>query len=284
VIRCCLHMPNLRVKATALSFIMLIVVISLVSCARKKPSALIPMSSIQSAFLHQQGCLVIINCTSAEIFRFNPKLASTKLPPCSTFKIWNTLIGCETGEVSSAEAPFYTWDGVTRSLPEWNRDQTLSQAFQASCVPAFQALARRIGAQRMRQWVGKLKYGDCDTSAGVDVFWLPARDRKTLLITPDEQTQMIYKLLTEKLPCSEKSRILLKDLMLFKKTELGALYGKTGTGSDESGQHNICWFVGFYETGGEQYAFACVLIGGTDQSGRDTRALIQNLLETNHLL
>jgi beta-lactamase class D len=123
----------------------------------------------------------------------------------STFKIWNTLIGLENGIISSAEDAFYKWDGETRSIPEWNKDLTLKEAFQGSCVPAFQNLARKIGPQRMRLWIEKIDYGDHNISSGVDVFWLPAIGRKSLLISPEEQAKLIYRLVLGKLFFRESS-------------------------------------------------------------------------------
>jgi len=39
-------------------------------------------------------------------------------------------------------------------------------------VPAYQILARQIGAERMKQYLEQIDYGTKDTSAGIDVFWL----------------------------------------------------------------------------------------------------------------
>ena len=113
------------------------------------------------------------------------------MAPCSTFKIWNTLIGIESGIISSPDQPFYQWDGEKRSISAWNRDLTLREAFQASCVPAFQNLARQIESERMQYWLDRIEYGDRDTSAGIDVFWLPSKGRKTILISPTEQAQLV---------------------------------------------------------------------------------------------
>jgi len=274
----------MKLKEIACLLLATLLAISLTSCDRSHPPTFIPEKAIESAFAHRPGCLVVIKCATAETYRYNPRLSAAKFPPCSTFKIWNTLIGSETGAITAADAPFYTWDGVTRAMPEWNSNLTVRQAFQVSCVPAFQALARKIGTVRMQTWLDKLGYGNRDISSGIDAFWLPERGRKTLLITPDEQAAMLAKLVTGKLPCSEKSRAVLKEVMLVKKTDLGALYGKTGTGADDTGTHNICWFVGVVERQGEQYAFACLLLGDTSQTGRDTRALVQQLLETHQWL
>ncbi len=185
----------------------------------------IPDKSAQAVFADRKGTLVIIDCSSEATSIFHPEASSAKLPPCSTFKIWNTLIGLENGIISSSEDGFYQWDGKTRVIPEWNKDLTLQEAFRVSCVPAFQILARKIGPKRMRSWIDKIDYGDRDISSGVDVFWLPAAGRKTLLISTEEQAKMIYRLVSGKLPFSEKAQAVLKNIMAVKKTDHGVLYG-----------------------------------------------------------
>ena len=69
--------------------------------------------------------------------------------PASTFKIPNSLIALETGVVADTDNEVFKWDGVKRSIENWNRDHTLSSAFAASAVPVYQDIARRIGAERM---------------------------------------------------------------------------------------------------------------------------------------
>ena len=77
--------------------------------------------------------------------------------PASTFKIVNSLIGLQTGRVRDS-ATVIPWDGVTRSIPEWNKDLSMNQAFHASAVPWFQELARRIGKDTMQKWLDTLRY------------------------------------------------------------------------------------------------------------------------------
>ena len=101
-------------------------------------------SIIRNAFAGREGALVIIDCSSGANSDFRPNASAERVAPCSTFKIWNALIGLESGIIASADEAFYRWDGQTRAIPAWNKDLTLQEAFQASCVPAFQALARQI--------------------------------------------------------------------------------------------------------------------------------------------
>ncbi len=243
----------------------------------------IPESLVNSAFAGRRGAFVLIDCSSGAISAFRPEASSEKLAPCSTFKIWNTLIGLEIGILSIAEGAFYLWDGEIRPIPEWNRNLTLKEAFRASCVPAFQNLARQIGPRRMQSWINQIDYGDGDLSAGIDVFWLPAAGRKMILISPKEQAELIGKLVSRKLPFSAKSLAALKDIMLIKRTDHGVLYGKTGSGADDYGTYALGWFVGNVESQGRTYAFACAA-KGNNVMGKDARTIVEKVLEGQGLL
>lgn len=234
----------------------------------------LPEIAFTKAFEGHQGALVLIDCKSGEAERYNPDLCARKLPPCSTFKIWNTAIGLETGILTSADQPFFKWDGERRLIKDWNQDLTLRQAYAFSCVPAYQALARKIGPARMDGWIHKLGYGNEDTSSGNDVFWLPAPDRKPILISPDEQADLIRRLVNGDLPFSKSTLAILKDIMTAK---TGTLFGKTGTGGAGKDTPAVGWFVGYVVSENSTVAFACVLTG-KDATGKNARALVEKLL------
>ncbi len=246
-------------------------------------AAPVPEVVIRDAFGGREGSLVIIDCASGATTTFGPRFAAERVAPCSTFKIWNALIGLETGIISRPDQPFYEWDGQERPIADWNKDLTLGEAFRASCVPAFQALARKISPERMRDWIAKIEYGDRDISAGVDVFWLPSGNRKTILISPAEQAQLMYRLVTGSLPFSSASRAVLKDLMTARQTEKGTLFGKTGSGADGRGRYVLGWYVGHVQSGGDARAFACE-VRGEDVTGKDARAIVETLLERQGFL
>lgn len=239
--------------------------------------------AIKEAFDGHDGALVVLDKAGETLLRYNEHGCDEKLPPCSTFKIWNAAIGLETGIVSDPDAPFWKWDGRKYWLDAWNRDQTLRSAFTVSCVPAYQSLARKIGRDRMTEYLRKLSYGNEDISSGLDVFWLPAPGRKSLVISPVEQAALIGRLIDGKLPFSSHTLIVLKDIMKTKQTEHGILYGKTGTEKDGSGQFNICWFVGYIESHGNTYPFAC-LIKAKGLTGKDARATVEKIFSEAKLL
>lgn len=240
-------------------------------------------AAVKEAFGPREGALVIKDVQSGETFRFNPKLAEKKLPPCSTFKIWNTAIGLETGKIAGADDPFWKWDGQKYEIEAWNADQTLRSAFAASCVPAYQALARKIGQETMDTWLAKIGYGDRNTSSGIDVFWLPAPGRKPLLISVDEQADLMVRLAKDGAGFSQRTREVLKDVMTARKSPRGTLYGKTGTSSRDESGNRIGWYVGYFESGGNTCAFASLIVG-PDVMGKDARAVVERVFEQQKLL
>jgi len=223
---------------------------------------------------------LMVNRSSGEVINADSALSAVRFSPCSTFKIYNTLIGLELGLIQDADAPWYKWDGVQRYLEAWNHDLTLREAFRVSAVPAFQILARQIGNERMKKYIDLIDYGNKDISSGIDTFWLG----NSIKISADEQVALLNKLLDGKLPFSQKNIAILKDIMEVEKTEKGVLYGKTGSRIDDQGKGILGWFVGFLEHGNTTYVFACNIAGGENPSGKVARSIVENLLESKDLL
>lgn len=234
--------------------------------------------TVRRIFGTRTGTLVMIDCATRQEFAYDKPLSEQRLPPCSTFKIWNSLLGLKLGLIQRAEQPFYAWDGVKRAYPGWNRDLSLEQAFRVSCVPAYRALARKIGTRRMGTFITNIGYGDRDTTAGLDCFWLPAADRKTILISAREQARLLLRLLRGELPFAQRHITLLRHMMRFSATEKATLYGKTGSGTLAGSPHNLGWYVGLVESRGRRLAFACAILG-KGQSGQDARQAVVHILK-----
>ncbi len=232
----------------------------------------------QSLFGDYDTALVIYNRSTGAVINANPKLSAHRFPPCSTFKIYNTLIGLELGLLKEPDEPWYKWDGVHRDIDGWNRDLTLREAFRVSAVPAFQILARQVGPEKMKKYIDQIGYGSRDISAGIDIFWLPKRGRTSILISADEQVDLLNKLLDGKLPFNKNNVAILKDIMQASKTEKGTLYGKTGSGM------GVGWYVGFLESNETTYVFACNITGGQDPSGKVARTIVENKFKSMGIL
>ena len=74
-----------------------------------------------------KGCFLLYDVKNDLYQIYNSNRCEQGFLPASTFKILNSLIGLETG-VITGEDMVIPWDGVTRSVEEWNRDHTLATA------------------------------------------------------------------------------------------------------------------------------------------------------------
>jgi len=124
------------------------------------------------------GCFGLYNNATNEFTFYNKKrFTDSSFLPASTFKIVNSLIGLQTGVISS-DSMIIKWDGVKRNVEEWNKDLSMYEAFRVSAVPYYQEVARRIGKDRMEYWMDTVNYGagPKDTAfrirTAIDSFWL----------------------------------------------------------------------------------------------------------------
>ena len=74
--------------------------------------------------------------------------------------------------------------GKPATTPPGTGTRTCGRRSGCRACRRFQELARKLGAGRMQEWIDTIGYGDRDTSAGVDLFWLPAPGHKSILISP----------------------------------------------------------------------------------------------------
>lgn len=250
----------------------------------------VTVESMQAAFGEVEGAFVLRDCATGEELVFAEETADTAFGPCSTFKIWNSLVGLEEGIIADSQAPFWTWDGEERNFPGWNENQTWRSAFAVSCVPAFQELARKIGEERMQAWLEKLDYGNLDQCGRPDAFWLPRSGQKTIMISARQQAELLCRLITGELPVRAESVAQLTDVMKLEMTERGTLYGKTGSGlrgtmdgPASDADFDMGWLVGFVESGGKKYTYACLVLGPGLRS-LDARRVAQEILSTGGLL
>ena len=196
------------------------------------------------------GAVLVYDLRQDTYAGFNPDRWSKGYLPASTFKIPNSLIGLETGVLSGPEMIF-EWDGQKRQLAIWEKDMSLKDAFHDSCVPCYQEVARKIGPDRMNEYLQLFEYGNMDVHAeNIDLFWLQGKSR----ITQYQQIEFLTKLYQESLPLSAQTMQTFKNMMVREETEDYRLSGKTGWAIREG--FNIGWFVGYLEKGEETYLFA----------------------------
>ena len=194
-----------------------------------------------------EGSIIIYDLNGNIFYRHNLERNQTAFLPASTYKIPNSLIALETGVIQS-DVDVLTWDGIERDLPQWNQDLNLRLAFKYSAVWFYQILARRIGHQKMQDYVSKIKYGNQNIGAAADIdnFWLSGE----LRITPQQQINFLRRLYQNELPFTQKNIDLVKDIAIAEQTSDYILRAKTGL-TDEIG-----WYVGYLEQNDNVYFFA----------------------------
>lgn len=203
------------------------------------------------------GSFVMYDPQKNEYQLYNQSQFKQTFSPASTFKICNSLIGLETGVIKD-ENFVIEWDGVVRERSNWNSSQDLKTAIKNSTVWYYQELARRVGGKQMKYWLDKSKYGNADTTGGIDLFWLTGG----LRISPEQQIDFLKRLHDNQLPFSQRSMDIVKKIMVKKDTLDYVIRGKTGFSSDET--NFTGWYVGYIESRGKVYYFAnCIQTNDT---------------------
>src|SRR5258706_12756735 len=106
------------------------------------------------------GCFALMDNGTGKFTIYNlARYRDSSFLPASTFKIVNSLIGLQTGKISS-DSMVIKWDGIKRRVDDWNRDLNMYTAFRVSAVNYYQEVARRIGRGTMQLWLGFLSYGE----------------------------------------------------------------------------------------------------------------------------
>jgi len=195
------------------------------------------------------GSFLLYDMNNEIFYSNNEGRSLERFIPASTFKIPNSLIALETG-VLKDENEIIKWDGVKRSYDFWNKDHNLRSAIAVSAVWFYQELARRIGAERMKEYLDKFDYGNMDIDGGIDRFWLDGE----LRISPLEQIQFLLKFYKNELPISQKNSDIVKDIIIIEKTDSTILRAKTGWGARFDKQ--VGWYVGYFEYEDNIYFFA----------------------------
>lgn len=238
------------------------------------------------------GAFVLYDQKQNRYVRYNEARCRERFNPKSTFKIPNTLIGLESGVIRDQDFVI-AWDkqkypqsdwGQGYPFDHWAQDQTLRTAFRHSVVWYYRELALRVGKRRMQEWLAKFAYGNQKIGERVDGFWLDG----SLQISADEQIEFLKKFYAGRLPVSERTARIAKDVFLIEQTPTYKLSAKTGGGSKSgSGAGELIgWFVGYVERGGDDVTFFALNIDGANYAAiRDKRSELtkQILTELGYL-
>jgi beta-lactamase class D len=224
-------------------------------------------------FGDNKGCMIIYNITDDVYLMYNPLQCSKRFPPCSTFKIFNSLVALETG-VHKDENSLLKYDGSPQFLEEWKKDHTLASAMKDSVVWYYQKTAAMIGEKRMQEYLDKTGYGNRDMSGGLTTFWLGS----TLLISAEEQTAFLVKLVRNELPFGKHATDTVKKIMTLSSGKDFQFAGKTGS-SYKNKKWVLGWFVGFVKKDNKVWVFAANITGEENCDGKKAKTIVISVLK-----
>lgn len=218
-----------------------------------------------------EGSFLLYDLEKVIYYSNAPGRCRERFIPASTFKIPNSLIALETG-VLVDENEIIKWDGVKRSYDFWNKDHNLRSAIAVSAVWFYQELAKRIGPEKMQEYINKFNYGNMNIGGGIDKFWLDGE----LRISPLEQIDFLIRFYKNDLLISQKNIDIVKDIIIIEKTDSTILRAKTGWGKQ------IGWYVGYFEFNENIYFFANNIDITTDENAKAryliTKAIISEFI------
>jgi len=181
----------------------------------------------------------------------------TRFLPSSTFKIPNSLLAIDRGVASGPSQPYpgpnpnFLVDGKPFLPAACEGDLTLATAFQFSCVPVYQRIARRLGRAVYARAVRAMDYGNRRVDgAPLDSFWLEG----PFAISAHEQVRFLERLRRGALPVSRRAMRDVRSMMVLERDAGVVLRGKTGYVFSTS--PNVGWWVGWVASGRASWTFA----------------------------
>lgn len=190
--------------------------------------------------LHVSGSFILHDVGADHWVFIDSAQADVPSLPASSFKIFSSLYGLESGVVKDADELF-KWDGRDYGRPELNKDLTLRESMKVSAYWVHRDIARRAGANTLKHWMDTVGYGNADTTDGFDKAWVAGN----LRITPRQQVIFLERLLHGDLPFSARTVGIVKEMTMQEDTLGHRLHGKTGWALGPEGSTG--WFVGWVE-------------------------------------
>lgn len=203
--------------------------------------------------------------------------ATKRIPPESTYKIYDALLGLESG-IITPEHSSMTWNGDAFPFPSWEADQDLNSAMQNSVNWYFQAIDSQLGINRVQEFLNKIEYGNQTTSSNLDLYWSDF----SLKISPLEQVTLLKKFNTNEFHLNSQNVFSVKNAIKIASTPNGNFYGKTGTGR-VNGQDINGWFIGYVETSDNSYYFATNIQSDSNATGKKAFEITSDILKKLHI-
>ena len=228
--------------------------------------------NLSSNFGDYTGSFVLYDQATDKWNIYNIDHASTRIPPNSTYKIYDALLGLESGIITPEHSTF-TWNGEPCPFESWESDQDLTSAMHNSVNWYFQAIDSQAGFQSVKTFLQTINYGNQNTGTNLNLYWTDF----SLKISPIEQVELLQNFYQNNFHFDRKNIQAVKNALLLSTTSSGSLYGKTGTGR-VNGKDVNGWFVGYIESDNNTYYFATNIQAPSNATGSQATEITETIL------
>lgn len=228
--------------------------------------------NLSSNFGDYTGSFVLYDQSADKWNIYNMEHASTRVSPNSTYKIYDALLGLESGIITPEHSTF-TWNGEPYPFHSWEADQDLTSAIHNSVNWYFQAIDSQAGFEAVRTFLQTINYGNQNTGTNLNLYWTDF----SLKISPIEQVELLQDFYQNNFHFDSKNIQAVKKALLLSSTSSGSLYGKTGTGR-VNGKDVNGWFIGYIETSNNTYYFATNIQSSSGATGSQATEITKSVL------
>ena len=228
--------------------------------------------NLSSNFGDYTGSFVLYDQSADRWNIYNMDHASTRVSPNSTYKIYDALLGLESGIITPEHSTF-TWNGEPYPFNSWEADQDLTSAIHNSVNWYFQAIDSQAGFEAVRTFLQTINYGNQNTGTNLNLYWTDF----SLKISPIEQVELLQDFYQNHFHFDSKNIQAVKKALLLSTTSSGSLYGKTGTGR-VNGKDVNGWFIGYIETANNTYYFATNIQAPSNATGSQATEITEAIL------
>jgi beta-lactamase class D len=249
---------------------------------------------ISPPLLGTASCFLLFEFGVGEVRRNPSEACRSAISPASTFKVPHALAALDSGVVAGPSETF-VYDGKSGGPEAWRRDHTLATAMRYSVLWYFQRIAQRLGADREREYLKRLAYGNMDSTSGLTTFWLG----ESLQVTPDEQERFWVNLYKSNLPISERAMEQVRAMLVQPTGTVvnasgahpfvnpwpadAVVSAKTGSVTDKSGRA-VRWLAAHVKRGRRSFVFVSCVIGSTELEANAAIDLAARSLREAHVL
>jgi beta-lactamase class D len=279
----------MRARSSARGLATLLLAAVLLGCAPQggPRTAPIDQAKLEAGIDRTMGgadtCVVVADTASGRtLYQYgNAGACMRPLPPCSTFKIANSLIGLDLGLVTPKTV--FKWDRTPQPVKAWEADADMATAFKYSIVWWYQRLAQSVGHDRYVEKLKAFDYGSRDPAGPVQWFWLGPKVGGGLVISTRQQIDFLKRLYAGQLPVKPETAAFVRQIMVdeTRADAKGGRYvmsGKTGScSSTADGSRSVGWWVGRLQTPSRDLLFAASLEAADAPPGGEVRQRIKDI-------